>query len=402
MINFLNVTFVLIFLLLADLIQAQPCGEHIDCETWKRPYGFCNGKGQIAYLCAEDPYNFNGRLFYEEFTIPLKMNSNALPLCLEFDNSGPDSVISQICGKRHCFTGIIYRKSDFLTDMNEAVNSWKCVCGWDENDCGCTVHIGFVDNNNAEFKDPEKEFASNTLDNQLSLGTIPGSFEINGNTPLNKDNCEISCSNIHIYLNNTEKFTGRTAEYPNYSPNHFFVSASICDSWTPDLYEGAIPGYSENLRNLITKQLGILYGMNSEIAGYVEECYRTGVMDNTNEPIIYDEMSKGDKCAFMALYCPGLMPVYDNCKTSNNNLNIYPNPSENSVTIKIKSTDNIFNTKLLLINNLGVVVKEIDIYEICEGENLIRIDNEGILPGTYTYTLKFNDEQLFGKVIILK
>lgn len=69
--------------------------------TQKFPYVFCNNKGGLIVLCTSDPNNATKDLTPEQLADiarfhptyksfkPLKIS---MPICFEFDNSGPESM----------------------------------------------------------------------------------------------------------------------------------------------------------------------------------------------------------------------------------------------------------------------------------------------------------------------
>lgn len=206
------------------IVFADDCGDVVNCPKKLRPYYFCNNNNQIMALCAYDPFGIPYDEWFPKFKNVLKFNNNALPLCLEFDNSGPDIIRGKICGNGQCHTGDIYLKSDFIIDMKKAEQQWKCICGWDENDCGCTVKIGFVDVNQFQFSDPATQYSSNSVWNQFFDNTKDKEYfdpelcdgkHIYPYGPVTRNSCEINCNDIHIYLNNTKAYTKRDETEPN-------------------------------------------------------------------------------------------------------------------------------------------------------------------------------------------
>ncbi len=383
---------------------SEPCGQPINCEKKERPYGFCNGEGHIAYLCAEDPFSFDGGMEYEGFDKVLKLSDDAIPLCLEFDNTGPDEVIATVCGNGECHKNTtVYYKSDFIDDMNAAVEKWKCPCGWGEDDCGCTINIGFVDENDNEFKDPKNDHATTSLENQLTdcdYNWMPA-HKIGESGPLNYANCEISCNQMNIYLNNTQEYTQPREDNPNYYEGGFYASKSVIDNWPSEWVEkGISPG--TNLRNVIAKKLGRLYGLIVE-PDYGENCREPGgIMQHTYGNLEYRDLNSDDKCAIMTLYCPELVPVTERLIQNSIELEVIPNPSVGAAKLRILSDKNYNDASLFIFNNNGKTLSSLKLKSLKIGENIITVNNKGLTNGTYYYIIDLGERQIYSKFIINK
>lgn len=413
----------LIFLLLVMFSFFQmkdifACGEQINCSNQSRLYQFCCNDNKIRTFCATDPNDFHrGDFFqqYDPFTL-LKLNSNALPLCLEIDteNPGPNIIIqSSICGGQVCSSGNIYNPNDLYYDMKQSENMWKCICGWDENSCGCTVKVSFVDINRQYnnlnyhiFSDPHNQYGTNSveLSQLLDKNDIDEGRDVKDNETIN--NCEIQCNDLHIYLNNTPEYTGRDINNPDPTEHYlsFYTSHSIVDNWDYNYWGEKIPS-SPNLRTVLAYELGQLYGFVDGLDLNGNDC-SSGSLSSLNPylqstPLEYGTISDDKKCAFTSLYCPEINSVNENNQNSKNVI-IYPNPTAGKITFQFYANDIYANAVIIISDVSGKIISNTNFQDINVGENKIVIDNLNLANGTYYFQIVLNTQVLNGKFLIQK
>lgn len=325
---------------------AEPCGVELNCNpNAPKMYQFCDKNGNIWKFCAANPFDFDGGEYFQDynpFTI-LKLNGANVPLCLEIDNAnrGPNSIIkSSICGDGVCSTGNVYDPADLEFDIKEAERMWKCICGWQDNDCGCIVKVKFVNENNIYknlnrriFKDAKEEPATNTL--RLSKNQYKNNeYHTIDDYEVISD-CEIKCEDLTIYLNHTVEYTRRDINSNTNDYASFFTSKSIVDNWDYNYWGNKKPS-SPNLRTVILYNLGELYGFigsdKSDENG--TDFPSTSLSEIEPQDIFsleYRQLTEGIKCAFSSLYCPNIYSVND--KPKFNTIQIYPNPTSDEFTI---------------------------------------------------------------------
>jgi hypothetical protein len=401
------------------------CGEKINCSNQSRLYQFCCNDNKIRTFGATDPFHFDGGDFnkqYSPFTL-LKLNSNAIPLCLEIDtaNQGPNIKIqSDICGGGVCSSGDIYDPNDLYYDMKQAENMWKCICGWDSNSCGCTVKVSFVDINRQYknlnyqiFAEPKSQYGTNSveLSQLLDKNDIDEGRDVKDINTIN--NCEIQCNDLHIYLNNTPEYTrcNLNNQTPDNMYSSFYVSHSIVDNWNYKYWGAKVPS-SPNLRTVLAYELGQLYGFEyengtkltngSELNGI--DCSSGSLFslrpDNSN-PLEYATISDEEKCAFISLYCPEINSVNENNQNSKDVI-VYPNPVAGKISFQFYAND-IYSNAIIIISDVsGKIISNTNIQDINLGENNIVIDNLNLANGSYYFQIILNTQILKGKFLIQK
>ncbi len=412
----------IIFLLLAMFLFFQmkdvfACGEKINCSNQSRLYQFCCNDNKIRTFCAIDPANFDGSPFYTHlypFTL-LKLNSNALPLCLEIDteNPGPNTIIqSSICGGGVCSSGNIYNPDDLFDDMKQAEKMWKCICGWDDNSCGCTVKVSFVDINRQYknlnyqiFSDPYHQYGTNSVELSQLLDKNDIDEGRNVEDVETIDSCEIKCNGLRIYLNNTPEYTRRDINNPEPTNTYrsFYVSHSIVDNWDYNYWGDKVPS-SPNLRTVLAYELGQLYGFveGRDLNG--NDC-SSGSLYSLNpdlhNPLEYAEISDEEKCAFISLYCPEINSVNENNKNSKDVI-VFPNPTTGKITFQFNANDIYSNAVILITDVSGKIISKTNIQEIYVGENSVVVDNLNLAYGTYYFQIVLNTQIFRGKFLIQK
>lgn len=367
------------------------CGQSISCTDAAYPFRFCDDYGNIRTLCASDPFSHTDQ-FYPEFYIPLKMNNNVQPICLQFDDSGPIEIGVKICGDQTCSSDLVYEKKDFITDMKSAAYDWNCLCGKQDDDCGCTINVGFTEDP-FKFEDPEEQPAANTVD-QYPEKVIK--------------KCEIQCEDLNIYLNYTEEFTNKSnatkytgTDYELYYGGNFFVTSGVANNWPAGLSGYKPDAY--NLETVLMNQLGRIFGLSGD--PYYGSCYSGGVMDDLRpEPEgAKEDLSDDDKCMFVKLYCTTLPVEDDNYDNSDIDHYNYPNPFDTKTNIRFKVTNDLAShVTIRIFNNLGNIVCEVTDKYYDNGTHDIVFDSANLAAGIYYYTIKINNKMSFYKMQIVK
>lgn len=320
-------------------IFSDDCGEHISCPD-KYPFKYCNNEGEICTFSENDPYDIEDINLHNGYIQVLKMADNMLPLCFEFDESGPSIIYGKVCVEA-CGYDLIYEKNRFVTDLNSAAYKWNCLCGIQDDSCKCKVKVGFSEND-YDFDNPKKDPASNPVE--------MGKSDV-------ITNCQIECDDLYIYLNHTDLFTRKdiapTDEgdgTPIYKYGYFFVTSGAVDKWIPAHEGGSVSAYV--LEYVLLNQIGQLYGLgHNNLGGVMDPDISKGLISSKTE------LSNSDKCMFVKLYCPEVTVSVDDEEKSENNDYNYPNPFENKTNIRFNvKEDNGANVSILIYDNLGNIV----------------------------------------------
>lgn len=399
MMKAIKLSWIILFTYLILFISAaiaEPCGVELNCNpNAPKMYQFCDKNGNIWQFSAANPYNFEGGQYFKDYApfSVLKLNIANVPLCLEIDNAnrGPNTIIkSSVCGDGVSSSGNVYDPADLEFDIKEAEKMWKCICGWQDNDCGCIVKVKFVNENNIYknlnrriFQDAEIEPSTNSV----KLSKMPKKGEeyevIEDNEII--ANCEIQCNDLAIYLNNTIEYTERS-QYPNNMfYKSFFTSKSIVDNWDYNYWGNKKPS-SPNLRTVILYNLGELYGFigsdKSDANGI--DCSSTSLSSiepHENYSLEYRQITEGIKCAFSSLYCPDIYSV--NNKANLNKIQIFPNPTSDEFTIILPEISLFPIIKVRIISVDGKAAFEQEYNGDNLDENIIKISGLNLANGAY-------------------
>lgn len=309
----LKLVFIIYIFTLSNVFADNCSDPALNCFNFSHPFKYCyveSGVHSIITYCARDPYNpVKTSDFQGDFTILKFMN---MPVCVEFVNSGPDVVLSNICNNGVCKNGVIYHKTVVNNDIKYSNNLWRCLCYQSTNEsslCNCTIKIKFVDKNINEFNNPKLDVSSNTSD-------FIKDSEITNN------DCKISCDNLNIYLNNTEDFTLRSSQ------DHYYQFYSTSDIIYTD---GFHPSGSRSIIGTITRESGKIFGFGSNQRPENGQCQYPPIK---NERIMYEgenwdfnHLSDLDKCMFKKLYCPTTLGVIEdnNIKDEYKDLQLFLN-----------------------------------------------------------------------------
>ncbi|HVK40147.1 MAG TPA: hypothetical protein VNA88_16570 [Candidatus Kapabacteria bacterium] len=180
-----------------------------------------------------------------------------LPICLKFRGDGPETMTGNNC-RRNAVTGQItdcsvgnmtYDKDDFVNDMNEAARRWNCICGRENDPCGCEIEIGFSDDYD-DFGEAELEATSSSLEEFIRDHASVESPAIWGpaeQPPFGK--CEVACEQMVINLNNTAAYRRKRS----------WISSSFSDNhWQAKYPSGDRVNSDMNLIGGIQRELGRL------------------------------------------------------------------------------------------------------------------------------------------------
>ena len=187
----------------------QPCAP-VEYPSVARPYLFCNGEGEILPLCTSNPFNPRGGANWTLSPVKAPM-----PICLQYIPSAEHTVVhGDVCGDENgCRILPVFNAADIPNDIQRALNQWNCVCGKQNDPCGCTMNIMFVTDPEI-FKDPKGSghgFGANYIEknpgtNDFERSLNPSSTSYDNTTGMLNSNCELDCSKITFYLNHTEAY----------------------------------------------------------------------------------------------------------------------------------------------------------------------------------------------------
>jgi hypothetical protein len=401
----------MMLLSLLTKLYSQGCPPVSCPENQKYPYTYCDGNGHQVTLCTIDPNNPKGSMTNGDIDAvvgkigsnynlkPFKIN---LPICLEFDNSGPVTSEGMFCGDNgtNCRIGEMYKKNDFINDMTRAQTDWNCICNKQNSPCGCTVKIGFSIYSK-DFTSFRVESGSNNLEVSKNI------FTTNYDKTLTNSNCEVDCSKIKINLNNT-------LEYTNGVVIRSFESSSHTDNnWsTPtDNRSGASPSNSINLvheiRYMIAKLVNAnggnenLFGNNGQ---FLSSSNTNCICPNSSKDITQLDhqqntkpgISDCEKCMFQKLYCP---PTSGIAQLDATNFSIAPNPTNDKMKINFSSNKLNSDFTIKITSSNGKIIKVISgktksVYDC------ISLNTSDIQSGDYFVELVLDKKILTQKLII--
>jgi len=393
--NFMIIIF-LCFIFAYSLFAGAPCGEITNCDPNKAyPYVMCNSlNGSITECCMVDPFTTRTDPPSPDIYGPARKAS--LPICIDFDGSGPDEIYGYVCGDgsspehAKCYADIIYKKSDFVSNSNQASFRWNCLCGvQDSPPCSCHIKVSFIDKNNNEFSDPA--FNNNAI--SLFKTNPPGENQLE--LP---DKCKPKCDNIIIYLNNTPDFHGssfikdvngieRTCYRTFYFINEY-LDQNLKDT-EPQSY---------NLQDLLTYSLGRILGLGQgDCSGFNNSSIMNGVPQGKRQ-----NLSQDDICMFKRLYCPELTPVIETNDSDLINFRSFPSPVTDifNLSFNVKNEGEIVSINLF--NILGVQVIETINKVYPSGINLEKIDFSSFESGIYIYSISMDNSIFNGRIILIK
>ncbi len=170
------------FILLAQ--DPNPCYHITHCDPDKVwPFYFCEG-GDVVIRCVHNPNTDNPP--YKPLKAPGRV-------CLMWNTPLIPDIVTMPTNNGYDVP--VYTNSVWDPTCEDANKNWACLCMFDVQPCSCYVLI--------EFSDDETDFSNATTNCASS------SFTVNTGT------CEIDCnSNPIIYINNTDKYTGRQSGCP--------------------------------------------------------------------------------------------------------------------------------------------------------------------------------------------
>jgi|GEM_PF-6247720 len=373
-----KIIFLLVLILTNNSLICQnptPCGQYLDCSNDKTAHRYCTENG-IQTKCVQNPYT-------TEWGHPLRIPEGSMPICLNFINSGPESVYGT-WGCESCHDLVVaYLKSDFESDMNWSLDDWLCLCGLEDDACQCEIDIEFSDIAD-NFENPSISTSNNTLD-------------MNPKNIVN-NNCEIDCSKLKIYLNYTEEFCGIKDASDDF--DHFFVSSNS------EGYNDGIFNYV-NLKSVILYQLAHIFGFGF-IESHSSTCFDPfGIMNSYVKDARDDgksgsshNLTQKDKCTFMKLYCPELAAtlVEDELQEKQIEASIF----YDKVNFTFQTGNFSEKVNIELYNLLGKQVMVLQEYNLEAGEHTISINSENLNPGIYFVTIKSENNSQNKKIVIIK
>jgi hypothetical protein len=259
------------------------------------------------------------------------------------------------------FGNTVFDYSAVQSCVNNAISEWQNQCSGcslnNDYNSGCCVTIKWTTDWKKISSNP-----SEVKDIYAVTHVIPNS------------DCKWDCSQLVIYLNQTDDYTGAKSSDRSYQ--NFFFTGSNTGNSTGDNFAC--------LLSTIEHEMGHVLGFGDEYAGSGAgtACATDGsVMNNTH---VYDNvgLSEDDKCMYKKLYCPGTTSVKETNKEIITEINIFPNPVSDYLSIDIKNLNiinYIINTKIDIYNIYGQKILE------CPYSD--KIDVSKLLPGAYYFRI---------------
>ncbi len=348
----------------------EECTQPIVCPPKPYPYYFCNGKGKVIVSCSIDPNDNPDEWTKDEYNQPLRIN---LPICLVFEDSGPDLVKVSGCTETMCYEPRpVYRKSDMLSQLQQTQKRINCLCNKENDSFSCSIKVRFSEQR-IDFKYP------NT---QLSTSSIK-LYKTNDINVLNSD-CSVNCENSEILLNNTEEFTLKS-----YRENNEYSQFYVIDDYfySDPTLESFISLRAYNLIDVLNYELGSLLGLGiprGVTSGDFNDCNYEGIFNGEPNSFKSKNMSDDDKCMIINKYCN---PLSINEIVNLDNYNLYINDGQLNITF---TNDKLIN-KVEIYSNTGNLVLSSNQDNLIQGYNNIKIDINNLIQGYYLITLYENN-----------
>lgn len=359
----------------------EECNKPLVCLPKPYLYYFCNGEGKIIVVCSSEPNSNTDPWTQDDFKKPVRIN---LPICLTFVDSGPEIISVEGCTENRCYTPRpVYRKSDMLSQLQQAQKRINCLCNKENDSCLCTVKVKFS-SNDLDFQDPFSQPSSSSIK----------VFKRQADGIINSD-CSLNCENLFLYLNDTEKYTRKSYNEDGvYSQffvidEYFYTDATLAQSVSLKAF---------NLLDILNYELGSFLGLGKPYGTYpeFEDCKYDGIYDAQHNSLKSTFMSDDDKCMIINKYCNPtsvdkiITPFEYLTYVSNNKLQIIWTTIKNPRKIEIFSTN-------------GQLVGVYDLRNIFVQQNYFEIDLQNFISGVYIITIYEENEQIsFSNFILSK
>ncbi len=372
----ITLSILVLFSLGLNSIYCDPCGEITNCPKKKYCYKFCDTHPDFIEqfeLCVEDPMNHGG----VDDIKPMKLMDH--PICLSYEESGiyPSTIRTPL------LTGEIetYNVDYIETDLDYSEYNWNCICGWEDEECQCTVKVRFSNN--------PRDFSGNI---KYRIAEAKFSWWLG--------NCELKCSSYqpYIYINGSKEFAGEINGYRQIS----FINQEYYDN-DENYTEFLNPDYKLiNITDVITHEMGHQYGLAHQDCCPPPDNTYEGIMDadytRLNES--KQSLSIDDICMFKKLYCPDLVPVKERIVKEETEVYNYPNPIEDVTRLTFTVPQKGANVKIIVYDQLGREVNVLVKRFYSGGDYDKQIDLSGLSSGLYYYTVQIGNDTKTGKMVI--
>lgn len=364
------------FLSVTEMLYAQnrDCGKPNNCPNKKYPYKQCYN-GEI--ICTDAPSSHTPTLKH--------LPDDLEPICLDYELSAyrPGDV------KMPTPRGevVVFRDDPetMKASIDCALYQWNCLCNKENEECKCKVKLKWS-TVPEHFPNPEATFATTRVAIQYDKN--------------DHNKCWLNCDKSYILLNNTSDFHGRDS-WGYY--RWFFYNTG--DNIYEDLSERH---YVINLCDVLAHEIGHLFGLADYRRNEQTRCppdISFGIMEGfvgDGYYLNYNQGRKGlsqdDKCAFMKLMCPKLLPVEEEIASRNDK--IYPNPATSKTSINFYCERN-GRVNFTLVNQLGQKIQNFE-RAYSEGEHTMVFDISDFPPGVYFCIIEFVGKKEIRKVEVIK
>ncbi|MFA7627573.1 MAG: T9SS type A sorting domain-containing protein [Candidatus Kapaibacterium sp.] len=306
-----------------------------------------------------------------------------MPICLFIDpKDGPETI------KLPTMTGFetVFEASRIQEDIACAQNRWNCICGKQNTPCdqGCGITLKW----SMDVRD---------FDSPSYLAQANSAWTYPPGGP-----CTYKCWLSDIVLNNSDSWRGKKIDG--------YYAKSFCQNDNDYYLREPKKGYNTyNICTVLMHEIGHILGLNHF------DIYHCNNPNPDLDPTSFSrmrsfmtannkvqELTDYDKCAVAKLHCPSVTPVEEyfdkTLETS-----IYPNPSQNAVTIEFNVKSNQEFVSIDLYNNLGMKVLNIlDKSKFNYGRHNINIHTDKLLSGNYYYSISIGPSFEIKPLIIIK
>ena len=300
----------IIFILTTFNLFSLDCEIDEDCEEQSFNYNYCDGNRRIS-KCSHNPYNT-----YDDqnnLLQPMKQTG-----CFEYDAlsykfekyNGAGSIINNLITEDD--GDIIFALNLMQKEINDAKQRWKDNC----KDCNlnndfintCCIKIKWTKN--------ELEFPNSTFDEPVT--------GISRKKITNTAYCEIDCSDLTIYLNQTDNFTGYLKGDLRYKQFFFTRNKAYTEETFGNVWW--------NLYATLLHEMGHMFGFDHSVSSkkliVAPPCLNSSsIMSNFGFEKGDRDLTEEDICMYKKMYCWTPTTGIDDYNTNNDLVYTFPNPS---------------------------------------------------------------------------
>lgn len=200
-------------------------------------------------------------------------------------------------------------------------------------------------------------------------------------------------SNAGIYvqsrqLKNNNSVSGNNFSYRYENANCFWVGGTkFYDDANRGIFNEVIEDYNWFAQGSLYKN-GNLYGSIT---------FDRPIVNYSGGAYIIANCANGSNYYLMPALLPGAISSSKNIESNSLNMQCYPNPASNNVTLSY-SIKEVSNVRIEMLDISGRMVKVFDLKMQKPGDYTVNINTEGIISGTYIYRLSTSSHTISKKI----